>query len=108
MELEWRGREDGLTKFKAYSKLTHLLKAGAAGAGKGFQPMTMSVVKARIAALQSWKERIQQAAPHLGKACGWNSPCKHHRQQKRKLQQKQADTWTHRISSQKQQGMSSC
>ncbi len=78
------------------------------GAGKGFQPMTMSVVKACIAALQSWKERIQRAARIWGKVCGWNSPCKHHWQQKRKLQRKQANTWMHRISSQKQQGMSSC
>ncbi|KAF6766982.1 hypothetical protein PSEUBRA_001641 [Kalmanozyma brasiliensis GHG001] len=66
VELKWSRREDGLSHFKAYSKLTHLLKASAAGAGKGFQPMLVGVVKNRITALQSWKQRIQQAAPTLG------------------------------------------
>lgn len=66
VELKWSGRKGGLTHFKAYSKFTHLLKAGAAGAGKGFQPMSVRVLKSCIETLQQWKERIRQAPQCLG------------------------------------------
>lgn len=66
VELKWSGRKDGLSHFKAYSKFTHLLKAGAAGAGKGFQPMSVSIVKSRIETLKAWKERIKKAPARLG------------------------------------------
>lgn len=66
VELKWSSRKDGLMHFKAYSKFTHLLKAGAAGAGKGYQPMSVTLIKSRIETLKAWKERIKLAPPHLG------------------------------------------
>jgi len=52
--------------FKGYSKLTHLLKAGAAGAGQAGQPMIIKTVQVRIATLKNWKERIAVAGPDVG------------------------------------------
>ncbi|SPO31906.1 uncharacterized protein UTRI_06743 [Ustilago trichophora] len=66
VELKWSSRTDGITHFKGYPKLTHLLKAGAAGAGQAGVPMTVKTVKDRISTLESWKQRIIGTAPELG------------------------------------------
>ncbi|SOV07963.1 uncharacterized protein UDID_17245 [Ustilago sp. UG-2017a] len=66
VELKWSYQPDGISHFKGYPKLTHLLKAGAAGAGQAGQPMSVKVVQDRISTLQSWKARIIGTAPEVG------------------------------------------
>ena len=66
VELRWSSRPDGISQFKGYSKLTHLLKAGAAGAGQAGQPMSIKTVQDRISTLQNWKNRIINTGPEVG------------------------------------------
>ncbi|PWN46962.1 hypothetical protein IE53DRAFT_322024, partial [Violaceomyces palustris] len=51
-------RPDGITHFKAYSKLTHVLKAVSQGAGLAGQPMRMVNCRKRLTTLRVWKERV--------------------------------------------------
>ena len=58
VEFKAVSRSDGILHFKAYSRMTHVLKAVSQLAGQAGQPMTIGVCKNRLHRLQAWKERM--------------------------------------------------
>ncbi|SPO37723.1 uncharacterized protein PSFLO_03199 [Pseudozyma flocculosa] len=60
LEFRSSSRRDGISHFKAYPVLVHVLKGVAQRAGQGGQPMNVSTVKERIKTL---KDRLQKC-PH--------------------------------------------